>query len=265
VRTDAEGSFLDDRHAIVTGGGRGIGAAIAAALAARGARLTLMGRDIETVSGHADELRRSHAVEVRAVTCDVSVRDDVARAFAEATAALGDAYVLVNNAGQSAGRPFMDTSHELWQLLLDVNLTGAFSCTQQVLPAMQRNGGGRIINIASTSGITGYRNTTAYCASKHGLIGLTRALAVEVARQDITVNAVCPAYTATDMAERAVHDIMREMGKSEEEARALLTRRSPLGRLITPHEVADAVAWLCSPGAAAITGQSIIVAGGELM
>jgi NAD(P)-dependent dehydrogenase (short-subunit alcohol dehydrogenase family) len=256
---------LNGLHAIVTGGGRGIGAAIADVLAARGARLTLMGRDLDALSARAVQVRASHDVDAQAVQCDVSDSSHVARAFTSASREFGAAHILVNNAGQAAGRPFAETTHELWERMLAVNLTGAFLCTRQVLPAMLRAGSGRIINIASTSGLTGYRNTTAYCASKHGLIGLTRALAVEVARQGITVNAVCPAYTDTEMAARAVDDIVREMGKSATEAQKLLTRRNPLGRLITPAEVAGAVAWLCSGEASAMTGQSIIVAGGELM
>lgn len=257
--------FLQGRHAVVTGGGRGIGAAIASALAAAGARLTLMGRDLEMLAAHASHLHDVHHVDVAVVTCDVSSVDAVEKAFGEAHRAHGDVHVLINNAGQAEGRPFGETTLELWQQMIDVNLTGAFLCTQQVLDTMLGAGDGRIINIASTSGLTGYRNTAAYCASKHGLVGLTRALAVEVARSGVTVNAVCPAYTDTDMAARAVDNIVRDMKRSPAEAQALLVRRNPLGRLITPAEVANTVGWLCSPGASAITGQAIIVAGGELM
>jgi NAD(P)-dependent dehydrogenase (short-subunit alcohol dehydrogenase family) len=263
--TAHEPGLLAGRHAVVTGGGRGIGAAIASALAAHGASLTLLGRDLDALTAHAAQVRAAHRVDVFVVKCDVSVADDIASAFADARGALGDPHILVNNAGQAEGRPFLETSAELWQRLLDVNLTGAFHCTRQVLDAMLRAGDGRIINVASTSGLTGYRNTAAYSASKHGLIGLTRALAAEVARRGVTVNAVCPAYTDTGMATRAVAGIVRDMGRTESEARAMLTRKNPLGRLIEPSEVASAVVWLCSPGAAAMTGQAIVVAGGELM
>jgi NAD(P)-dependent dehydrogenase (short-subunit alcohol dehydrogenase family) len=257
--------FLEGRHAIITGGGRGIGAAIADALAARGAALSIMGRDIDALTATAAQLRTAHHVDVTALTCDVTRDDDVRAAFDSARHAHGAAYVLVNNAGQAEGGPFLDTSRELWDRMLAVNLTGAFLCTQQVLGGMLEAGAGRIINIASTSGLKGYRNIAAYCASKHGLVGLTRALAAETARAGVTVNAVCPAYTDTAMAQRAVATVVRDMQRSEDEARAMIARSNPLGRLIEPHEVASAVAWLCSPDASAMTGQAIAVAGGEVM
>ncbi|CAN5846754.1 SDR family NAD(P)-dependent oxidoreductase [soil metagenome] len=259
------GRLLQGRHAIVTGGGRGIGAAVAGGLAAQGATLTLMGRDLDALAAHAKQLRTTHDVAVAVVKCDVSSEEAVAAAFAEARDVHGDAYILVNNAGQAEGRAFLETSRELWDRMLAVNLTGAFFCIRQVLAGMVDARDGRIINIASTSGLRGYRNTAAYCASKHGLIGLTRSLAVETARSGVTVNAVCPAYTDTDMATRAVENIMRDMDRSADDARALLTRNNPLGRLITPEEVASAVVWLCTPDAAAMTGQAIAVAGGEIM
>jgi NAD(P)-dependent dehydrogenase (short-subunit alcohol dehydrogenase family) len=256
--------FLDGRHAIVTGGGRGIGAACAASLAHRGARLTITGRDAGTLAATAVELRRTHGVDVLALPCDVTSDAAVRAAFAEARTRQGAAFILVNNAGQAEGSPFLDTSLELWQRMLAVNLTGAFLCAQQVLGAMIAAGEGRIINIASTGGLKGYRNIAAYCAAKHGLVGMTRALAAETARTGVTVNAVCPAYTDTDMAARAVRTIARDMQRSEEEARSMIARSNPLGRLIRPEEVASAVVWLCRPDAAAMTGQAIAVAGGEV-
>lgn len=256
--------FLAGRHAVVTGGGRGIGAAIAAALARHGADLTLTGRDMAALEATAEELRAAHGVRTLALRCDITRQDEIEAAFAAARTANGDAYILVNNAGQSDGSPFLDTTRELWERMLAVNLTGAFLCTQQVLAAMIRDRDGRIINIASTSGLRGYRNIAAYCASKHGLIGLTRALAAETARAGVTVNAICPAYTETDMARRAVEAIMRDMDRTEDEARAMMTRLNPMNRLIRPEEVASAVLWLCSPDAAAMTGQAIAVAGGEV-
>jgi 3-hydroxybutyrate dehydrogenase len=256
--------WLAGRHAIITGGGRGIGAAIAAELARYGASITVMGRDSAQLDLLAGGLRDEFGIEIGGVPCDVTRADDVVAAFDRAHSERGGAYILVNNAGQSAGSPFLDKSRELWDHMLAVNLTGAFLCTQQVLRGMLDADAGRIINIASTSGLKGYRNISAYCASKHGLVGMTRALAIETARTGVTINAVCPAYTDTDMAERAVHHIMRDLDRSEEQARAAIARTIPRGRLITPEEVAAAVAWLCSPGASGVTGVALPVAGGEI-
>lgn len=256
--------YLEGRHAIVTGGGRGIGAAIANELARRGATVTIAGRDLDAVRDTAHEVSAAHGVMVAALMCDVTDEDEVRSAFAAAQREHGDAYILVNNAGQSEGRPFLDTTRDLWDRMIAVNLTGAYSCTRQVLASMLRAGAGRIVNIASTSGLKGYRNITAYCASKHGLVGFTRALAAETARAGITVNAVCPAYTDTDMAARAVSNVVRDMKRTEDEARAMIARSVPRGRLITPDEVAATVGWLCSPDATGINGQAITVAGGEI-
>jgi NAD(P)-dependent dehydrogenase (short-subunit alcohol dehydrogenase family) len=148
--------------------------------------------------------------------------------------------------------------------MIGVNLSSAFYCTQQVLPAMAKAGAGRVVNIASTAGLKGYPKISAYCASKHGLIGFTRAIAMEYAKSGVTINAVCPGYTETEMLDRAVDELKKSLGKNDSEARVMLTRPNPQGRLVTPEEVANAVAWLCSPAASAITGQSIIVAGGEV-
>lgn len=256
-------AVLSGRHAVVTGGSRGIGAAIAAALARLGAAVTVMGRDTAALDAVAGALRAAgHSVQ--AVACDVTDEAAVRGAFERVARAYGAPYVLVNNAGQAEGSPFMDTTRELWDRMLAVNLTGAYLCTQQVLGAMLRAGEGRIVNIASTSALKGYRNVSAYCAAKHGLVGLTRALAAETARAGITVNAVCPGYTDTDIAEHAVHGIMRDMNRTEDEARALIARTIRRGTLIEPREVAGTVAWLCSPDASAISGQAILVAGGEI-
>lgn len=256
--------YLEDRHAIVTGGGRGIGAAIATELARRGATVTIMGRDLDALRDTAHETSAAHGVEVSAVACDVTDEESVRAAFAAAQQEHGGAYVLINNAGQSEGRPFLDTTRDLWERMLAVNLTGAYLCTQQVVAGMLRAGAGRIVNIASTSGLKGYRNITAYCASKHGLVGFTRALAAETARAGVTVNAVCPAYTDTAMTARAVHNVVRDMDRTEAEARALIARSVPRGSLIQPVEVASAVAWLCSPHATGISGQAVTIAGGDI-
>jgi NAD(P)-dependent dehydrogenase (short-subunit alcohol dehydrogenase family) len=259
------GRFLEGRHAVVTGGGKGIGLAVAIELARLGAHMTIMGRDVAALEGAAAELRRVHHVEAIAARCDVSDEPSISAAFGAARAEFGEPYVLVNNAGQAAGLSFAETSSERWDELLKVNLTGPFLCTREVLGAMVTAGEGRVISIASVAGLKGVNKAAAYCASKHGVIGMTRALALEVAKAGVTVNAVCPGYTETDMVGVAVDTIMRTTGKSEAEARKLVVRTIPRGSIIEPREVANAVAWLCSPDATAITGQSIVVAGGEVM
>jgi NAD(P)-dependent dehydrogenase (short-subunit alcohol dehydrogenase family) len=257
---------LRGQHAIVTGGGRGIGAAIALALAQQGARLTLMGRTAATLDGNAAALRTQFGAQVNTAVCDVAQPTDVVRAFSDAARALGEPQILINNAGQAAAAAFDAIPLETWNRLIAVNLTGTFLCTQQVLPSMARAGYGRIVNVASTAGLKGYSGLAAYCTTKHGVVGLTRALAVEAARANVTVNAVCPGYTEdTEMFAAALGNVMRTTGVSADEARARLTRGSLRRTAITPQEVAHTVAWLCSPEATAITGQAIAVASGEVM
>jgi NAD(P)-dependent dehydrogenase (short-subunit alcohol dehydrogenase family) len=256
---------LAGRHAVVTGGGRGIGAAIAAALAADGAAVTLMGRTRADLEQRAGQLRQAGG-RAAAVVVDVADPAAIGAAFAAAVGHLGPIHILVNNAGQAAAGAVEDIALDDWDHLLRVNLTAPLLCIQQVLPAMIAAGWGRIVNIASTAGLTGYARVAAYGATKHGLVGLTRAVAAETARTGVTVNAVCPGYTAdTDMVRTAIANVSRATGRSADEARAVLARRSPRGDLVTPAEVAATVAWLCSPGASAITGQALAVAAGEVM
>ena len=258
------GQYLRGRHAIVTGGGKGIGAAIARELARLGAAVTLMGRDRAALRAHGRTLREQLGAQVQEVRCDVSDEPSVQSAFAEARRTFGPAYVLANNAGQGAPALVHEMSRATWDALLAVNLTGTFLCTRQVLPAMLEVGEGRIINIASTAGLKGYKRMAAYTAAKHGVVGLTRALAMDTAKTRVTVNAVCPGYTAdTDLTRQAIANLVGT-GKTPEEAIAMLTRGNPQGRLVRPEEVASAVAWLCSADAAAVTGQAIVIAGGEV-
>ncbi len=256
---------LDGQHAIVTGGGRGIGAAIAACLAGQGAQITLMGRNGEALEKGAAELAETSGQNCQGVAVDVSDERQVDQAFARAADGLGPASILVNNAGASESAPFSRTDIDLWNRMLAANLTGVFLCSKAAVPAMVGAGTGRIVNIASTAGQIGYAYVTAYCAAKHGVMGLTRSMALELARTGVTVNAVCPGFTETDMVADAVQNIRDKTGRSDDEAKAALAKTNPQGRLIQPGEVAEVVGWLVSPGAASVTGQAISVAGGEVM
>lgn len=261
--TDMEaGRELAGRHALVTGGARGIGAAVAKALLARGARVTLAGRNAEALQAAAAGFGHG---EVAWTTLDVTQPDSVQGGFAQVAQRFGAIAILVNNAGQAESAPFAKTDAALWQRMLDVNLNGTFHCTRAAVPAMLDAGWGRIVNVASTAGLTGYGYVSAYCAAKHGVIGLTRALALELATKGITVNAVCPGYTETDIVRDAVANIVAKTGRSGEQAKAELAARNPQKRLVQPEEVAEVVAWLCLPGASAMNGQAIAVAGGEVM
>jgi 3-hydroxybutyrate dehydrogenase len=257
--------FLTGAHAIITGGGHGLGASVAAGLASAGASVTVMGRDSARLDTAAADISQRCGVSVRAIVCDVSDPESVAAAFPAAVDAFGPATILVNNAGQALAASFSSTSLESWRRTMDVNLTGPFLCARQVIASMINGGTGRIVNIASTAALRGYATLSAYCASKHGLLGLTRSLAAEVAQHGITVNAVCPGYTEGGMSDQAIEAIMGLRNVSSEEALAMLVRRSPRRQLTTQEEVAATVTWLCSAGAAAITGQAIAVAGGEVM
>jgi NAD(P)-dependent dehydrogenase (short-subunit alcohol dehydrogenase family) len=256
--------YLEGKHAIVTGGSRGIGAAIAAEFVGRGAKVTIMGRQRETLEAKAAELRGDPGVTVAVEQCDVSDASSVTTAFSNAIGSLGPAYILVNNAGIATSRTFTQLSLDVWNDVVTTNLTGTYLCTYEVLPSMISAREGRIVNIASTAGLRGYKTMSAYCASKHGVIGLTRALALETAKQGITVNAVCPSYTDTYLTGLAVSNLVSALNKTEDEAMAMLLRSVPSGRLITPEEVASCVAWLCSPGASGVTGIALPIAGGEV-
>ena len=249
----------ETRHALVTGGGRGIGLAISRALAGEGMRLTLVGRD----RGRLEEAAK--ALKARAVVADVADAEAVERAHAAAVAKNGPVDVLVNNAGIVETALVTKTSLEMWERLIRVNLTGAFLWCKQVVPQMTQRKWGRIVNIGSTTSQKGYAYVAAYAASKHGLLGLTRSLAMEVVRSGVTVNAVCPGYTDTDIVSEAVKAIVAKTGKDQDFAAASLTQYNPMGRLIRPEEVAATVLWLVKPGSESVTGQAISLSGGEVM
>jgi len=246
---------LEQHHAFVTGGASGIGLAVTKALAAAGARVTIASRNIDRVNEVADEIEG-----VSGVALDVSDPDSIATVFEAA----GPIDILVNNSGIAMAAPFHKITLDEWSRIMDVNLRGVFLCTQAALPSMREQDSGRIINIASTAGLKGYAYIAAYAASKHGVIGMTRALALELALTGITVNCVCPGFTDTAMAADAVANITGKTGRSEAEALAELTKNNPQQRLIAPEEVADTVMWLCEDSSRSMNGQAIAVAGGEI-
>lgn len=250
---------LKDLHAVVTGGGSGIGAAVARSLLEAGARVTLMGRNLERLRAQQLALAALGPVEIASV--DIASEPSVQAAFA----ACGPVDILVNNAGQVETAPLKNTSLELWQRMLQVNLTGTFLCSREVATGMAGRGFGRIVNVASTAALTGYAYVAAYCAAKHGVLGLTRAMALELAKKGVTVNAVCPGYTETEIIERSVETLVVKTGRSPAEARAGFAAANPQGRLVQPQEVAAAVLWLARRDSAAMNGQAISVSGGETM
>lgn len=265
---------LHQRTAIVTGAGRGIGLAIAQTLAEAGAQVVLLGRDLLRLQQAAASLPHSQPTSQltsdpnRAHLClavDIADESAVLRAFETIRAACPRVDILINNAGQAESAPLARTDSALWQRMLGVNLNGSFYCSRAVIGAMLKQDYARIINVASTAGLVGYAYVSAYCAAKHGVIGLTRSMALEAAGTSLTVNAVCPGYTETDMVSDAVRNIAAKTGRSEQDARASLSANNPQGRLITPQEVAQTVLWLCQPHAASITGQAISISGGEVM
>jgi len=249
---------LAGKHALVTGGGSGIGASIAKALAGAGAQVTIAGRRKDVLEHTA-----ASAAAIAAFVADVTDESAVKRLYEEAQAARGPFDIVVANAGAAESAPAEKVTAELWKKTLDVNLTGAFFSVQPALAGMRARKWGRIIFIASTAGLKPFAYIAPYVAAKHGVVGLARALALETAKDGITVNAVCPGYTETPLFEKGVDRIVAKTGRSASEARAIIAANNPQGRIIAPQEVADVVLWLCAAGSASITGQAISVSGGE--
>lgn len=250
------------RHVLVTGGGSGIGAAIARRCAGAGYRVSVLGRRAGPLEAVASDLGERAA---GVVSADVTDEPGLSNALSTLAEQHGAVDVLVNNAGAAPTAPFRKLQPERWEATLDVNLNGPVRCMRALLPAMERAGWGRIVNIGSTAALIGYRYVTAYCAAKHGLLGVTRALALELAGSGITVNMVCPGYTDTDIIAAAVDTIVERTGRTAEEALRTFTDVNPQGRLVTVEQVASAALWLMQEDSDAITGQAISVSGGEVM
>lgn len=242
--------------AFVTGAGRGVGRAIARRLARDGYAVALAGRSEAALASAADEIRGSGGVAL-AVRCDVASRADVDAAVTATEGSLGPVDVLVNNAGVAGSAPFASMPDELWDRTIEVNLTGTYNCLRRIAPGMFERRRGRIINIASTAGKVGYAYTAAYVASKHGVLGLTRAVALEAARYGVTVNAICPGWINSEMTEASIARIAGRTGRTHADARHTLEAMNPSGRLIEPSEVADLCAHLISDAGASRNGEAI--------
>lgn len=252
---------LENRGAVITGGGRGIGAATARALASAGARVVVSARSVEQIEAVKDELCQA-GHEAWAIACDVTNAEQVQELERQTLELMGPVQILVNNAGIASSAPLKHLTLEEWNRLLAVNATGPFLCTQAFMPGMLETGWGRVINVASIAGKIGAPYISGYCASKHAVVGFTRAIAAEVAAKGVTVNAVCPGYVDTPMTEQSVANISAKTGLSEAEAREHLHSASPQERLIEPQEVAHLIVGLCEPEAKGINGQAIVLDGG---
>lgn len=250
---------LAGKTALVTGGGRGIGEAVARRLAAAGARVAVCGRSRERVAAVAAELGGA------AFECDLGDRAATDAFLARVKAELGRVDLLVNNAGAAVSAPLSRLDDATWDRMMEINATATFRLCRALVPAMIEAGWGRVVNVASNAGLTGYRYSAAYCASKHAVVGFTRAMAIDLAKTGVTINAVCPGWVDTDMAAEAVARIVEKTGRSSDDARAALVGMTPQERLIAPAEVAEAVAYLCSDAAGGVHGQTLVIDGGQVL
>jgi 3-hydroxybutyrate dehydrogenase len=247
------------RHALITGGGRGIGRAIAAALTAAGVAVTITGRS-EAPLRETVQLKEAAGF----FTADVTDARALGEGIKQAVAERGGIDILVANAGGAESAPFAKSGADTFRRMIDLNLMGTVHAAQAVIGNMSARNFGRIVVVASTAGLKGYAYVSAYCAAKHALVGLVRSLALETAKSGITVNAVCPGFTDTELMRESIARITEKTGRSEDAALKEFTRQNPLGRLIAPEEVAAAVAFLCSNAASGITGTTVTIAGGEV-
>lgn len=252
--------ILVGRHAVVTGASRGIGLAVARALAGRGASVTLLARGMPALLDAVRDLGPAAAGQaLQAVSADVTDAASVADAFRDAREAAGPVDILVNNAGGARAMGFVGIDPRTWQEAMDLNLTSAFLCMREVLQAMVDRRGGRVVNVASTAGVRGFKYVSAYAAAKHGVVGLTRAVALEVASSGVTVNAVCPGFVDTAMTRTAALQAADRLGRDVESVLADYAALNAGGALVTPEAVAEKVAWLCEPGRADTTGEVIVI------